>query len=222
MSKVLIIDTEVASLETNEVIQMSWADAEAFNHGVNTQWFQPSGKWCPSAVAVHGIIPDDIFGDEPHSSDAVKYLPECDYVIGHNVDFDAEVLGGLPGVKRICTLALARAKYPQLSSHKLGALFLSIFGINRENRDLVMGSHNASVDVALCWRILLDVSEVEIGKSEDWAERLYQQSEIARVPTVMMFGKHKGEEIKSVPADYKRWLMKQPDVDPYLRKALER
>ncbi len=222
MSKVLIIDTEVASLETNEVIQLAWADAVSFGQGVNIQWFQPKGEWCPAAVAVHGIIPEDIFGDEPTSDEADKYLPECDYVIGHNVDFDADVLGGLPGVKRICTLALARAKYPQLNSHKLGALFLSIFGITRDNRDLVRGSHNASIDVTLCWRILQDVSDVEIGKSPDWAEKLYQQSEAARVPTVMMFGKHKGEEIKSIPIDYKRWLLKQPDVDPYLRKALER
>lgn len=222
MSKVLIIDTEVASLETNEVIQMSWADVELQGQGVTTHCFNPQRQWCPTAVSIHGIIPEDIPYVAPPSSEAIRYLPECGYVIGHNVDFDADVLGGLPGVKRICTLALARAKYPQASSHKLGALFLHIFGINAENRDFVMSAHDAAVDVSLCWRILQDVSDVEIGKSPDWAEKLYQQSEAARVPTVMMFGKHNGEEIKSIPIDYKRWLLKQPDVDPYLRKALER
>jgi exodeoxyribonuclease X len=36
----------------------------------------------------------------------------------------------------------------------------------------------------------------------------------------MTFRKHKGTAIKDVPADYKAWLMKQPDVDLYLSKAL--
>ena len=36
----------------------------------------------------------------------------------------------------------------------------------------------------------------------------------------MTFGKHKGVPIKDVPADYKRWLPGQPDIDPYLIKAL--
>ena len=45
-------------------------------------------------------------------------------------------------------------------------------------------------------------------------------SELARIPTVMTFGKHKGTPIKDVPADYKRWLLGQADIDPYLQKAL--
>jgi exodeoxyribonuclease X len=36
----------------------------------------------------------------------------------------------------------------------------------------------------------------------------------------MTFGKWKGTPVKDVPYDYKRWLLGQPDVDPYLRKAL--
>ena len=43
---------------------------------------------------------------------------------------------------------------------------------------------------------------------------------MARIPTVMTFGKHKGMVIKDVPRDYVRWLLGQPDVDPYLRQAL--
>ena len=36
----------------------------------------------------------------------------------------------------------------------------------------------------------------------------------------MGFGNHKGASIKDIPADPKGWLMKQPDADPYLAKAL--
>lgn len=52
-------------------------------------------------------------------------------------------------------------------------------------------------------------------------EALWVISEKARIPTIMPFGKHKGVAIKDVPADYKRWLMKQPDTDQYLLKAIQ-
>jgi len=33
---------------------------------------------------------------------------------------------------------------------------------------------------------------------------------------------HKGKPLGDVPASYKRWLLDQPDVDPYLAIALKR
>jgi exodeoxyribonuclease X len=38
----------------------------------------------------------------------------------------------------------------------------------------------------------------------------------------MPFGKHQGELIADVPADYAAWLLRQPDVDEYLTIALRR
>jgi exodeoxyribonuclease X len=43
---------------------------------------------------------------------------------------------------------------------------------------------------------------------------------MARVPKVLAFGKYKGTPIAEVPSDYKSWLLRQDDVDPYLAKAL--
>ena len=51
-------------------------------------------------------------------------------------------------------------------------------------------------------------------------ESLWMASEKARMPTHMPFGKHKGVPLNEVPSDYKSWLLGQPDIDPYLRKAL--
>jgi exodeoxyribonuclease X len=51
---------------------------------------------------------------------------------------------------------------------------------------------------------------------------LYQMSEIARIPKIITFGKHKGTEIKDLPADYVQWLLRQDDLDPYLVKALNK
>lgn len=52
-------------------------------------------------------------------------------------------------------------------------------------------------------------------------EQLYLASEEARIPKTITFGKHKGTAIQDLPADYIQWLMRQEDLDPYLRKALE-
>ena len=47
---------------------------------------------------------------------------------------------------------------------------------------------------------------------------------MARIPTHMSFGKHKGEAIadlaaSSEGASYLKWLLKQDTVDPYLPEA---
>ena len=47
---------------------------------------------------------------------------------------------------------------------------------------------------------------------------------MARVPTHLSFGKHKGEAIadlatSSEGAGYLKWLLKQDTVDPYLAEA---
>ncbi len=51
-------------------------------------------------------------------------------------------------------------------------------------------------------------------------EQLWLASESARIPTVMPFGKHKGMPLLEVPSAHKQWLLRQSDLDTYLRKAL--
>jgi exodeoxyribonuclease X len=47
-------------------------------------------------------------------------------------------------------------------------------------------------------------------------EVLWDSSENARLPTHMTFGKHKGTPLAEVSKDYVRWLLDQPNVDPYV------
>jgi exodeoxyribonuclease X len=49
---------------------------------------------------------------------------------------------------------------------------------------------------------------------------LFSLSEICRIPTHMPFGKHRGMPLDELPRDYVGWLLRQDDVDQYLRKAL--
>lgn len=223
MQTALIIDTEVWSLKTKEVVQMAWLRVPSENGRIVQMEFRPQGEPEMGAIATHMISLEEVEEKAvDDSSNAIRYLPKTDYVIGHNVDFDADVLGGLPGVKRICTLAMARYFYPNLDSHRLTALYLACFGVNPVTLGVIKNAHRAGDDVWICKEILSNVCGIGVGETEDWAERMWQFSEKARIPTIMPYGKHKGQLIADVPRDYKQWLLAKDDVDPYLRKALER
>lgn len=127
---------------------------------------------------------------------------------------------GEPEVKRICMLALSRMVWPGLDSHKQSAIMYHV--ARSQARELLRAAHSAEADVMNCMRILYRVLNIlEPEEKASW-EALWQLSEIARIPTVMTFGKHKGMPIKDLPTDYKRWLLGQTELDPYLIKALRR
>lgn len=96
-----------------------------------------------------------------------------------------------------CELASLQRRYDKLSAATVAGDLLA-----------------ALIDVENCHLLLGAILE-RLGGVASW-EELWQHSERARVP----YGKHKGELIADVPRDYKAWLMRQPDVDPYLMKAL--
>ncbi|RYF99815.1 MAG: hypothetical protein EOO07_36250 [Chitinophagaceae bacterium] len=52
-------------------------------------------------------------------------------------------------------------------------------------------------------------------------QALFEFSEFSRIPVNIPFGKHKGERILNLPQSYKNWLLGLPNLDPYLRQALE-
>ncbi|RSE32324.1 putative quorum-sensing-regulated virulence factor, partial [Acinetobacter junii] len=79
-------------------------------------------------------------------------------------------------------------------------------------------AHNAKQDVLLTAALLKNICKV-LGVKD--MQSLFLFSEQARIPTHLTFGKHKGTAIKDIPSDYVVWLLKQDDLDPYLRKALK-
>jgi len=219
----IVLDVEAASLETSEVIQLAWATPDRGQRW--QQKYRPSGTIQLGALATHHILPDELLHCEP-SAEAISHVPQCQYVIGHNVSFDADALGGMPGVKRICTLALAKHAWPNLDCHKLGALAYHVLGVSDDTRQLLRGAHDAGVDVEVCLsvfdKIAWQIGAITSGLFGYDYERLHQISEEAKIPKVMPFGKHKGTPIAEVPADYVAWLMRQDNVDPLLRVAFDR
>jgi exodeoxyribonuclease X len=222
--KILILDTETTGFaEPIEPIEVAHLEISFPSLRIISEFeqsYKPEGVIQVGAMATHHIILEDLV-DCPASASYV--FPECDYLIGHNINFDWEVLKE-PEVKRICTLAIARYLLPDLDSHTQSALMYYFFG--SAAREYLRNAHSALADIHNCRMVLGKLLSLAVNKQElfegDTIEDLYKFSENARIPTKMTFGKHKGELISKVPYDYKCWLLKQADVDPYLIVALKK
>ena len=214
-----LFDTETTGTVEPEIIEAAWLELRGPRpltavHPAFSGRYKPSKPIELGAMAVHHITDDDVADQKPS---AEFTLPDdAEYLIGHHIDFDWQAAGS-PECRRICTLALARKLWPSLDSHSLGAL---IYHLKRESaRELLRNAHGAVYDVWANVALLQCILD-KLPTAETW-EKLWLLSEGARVPDLMPFGKHKGSRIADqVPDDYKRWLLGQSDVDPYLRKAL--
>ncbi len=217
MSKTIIFDTEATGIKEPVLIEAAWLELESLEpfsvENPFTQRYNPGKPITLGALATHHIMDEELVNCPPASSFSLP--SDVEYLIGHNVDFDWEVIGK-PGVKRICTLALARKLWPNLDSHNQGAL---LYYLDRNTaREQLRNAHSALTDVGICAVILDHIcQQLNVKTIED----LYTESEKARIPTTMPFGKHKGLLLTDLPSDYKQWLLGQGDIDSYLRKALE-
>ena len=79
-------------------------------------------------------------------------------------------------------------------------------------------AHNAKWDIYFTG-VLLQVIVEKLGIKD--INSLFLMSETARIPKKISFGKHKGTAIKDLEPSYVSWLLRQDELDPYLRKALK-
>ena len=221
--KAMVFDTETTGTEpTDRIIEAAYLELDdkfevvgEFNLRYDPQ--MPIGL---GAMAAHHIMPSELIGCPPYSD---FVLPDTEYVIGHNVDFDMRMVGHEDNdeVKRICTLAIARRWLPNIGSHSQTALMYHFMG--EAAKPLVHGAHAALVDVKNCFSLLGYLQNImdQHDVSTDTFEQLWEESERCRIPTSMTFGKHDKEPIKDLPFSYKNWLLAQPWLDKYLRIAVE-
>jgi len=224
---IYIMDTETTSLTDPRCIELAWIKTSVpLLNTVETfeQRYSPEVRSSLGALMIHNILYSELEG-KPNYKEA-KMPNKTEYLIGHNVDFDAKVLGILNStIKRICTKALSSFLFPKLDSHRQSAMIYFFEGETEETRNRLVNAHSALPDVENCKLLLQHLVNVAIDREllpkNYTIDQLYRLSEKARIPTIMPFGKHKGELLKDVPEGYKSWLLKQPDVDPYLAKALQ-
>ena len=224
--RALILDTETNSLN-GYPIEIAYVPC-SFEQGVleiNQNVAFDEYFSCPEpielgAMATCHILESDI-ADKP--SYEVFRLPEnTEYLIGHNIDYDIQAIklcDSSINVKGICTLALARMVWDELETHNLTAMYYNVMSTDLEKaRKHLRNAHNARWDIYFTGVVLQVIVEKLAIKDMN---SLYQMSEIARIPKRITFGKHKGELIDELPDSYIDWLLKQPELDPYLMKALK-
>ena len=222
----IILDTETHTLN-GLPIEIAYAPIEIENGKLSLdkkkifdQLYQVGQPISFAAMAVHHILESDL-ADQPFYKE-FKLPSETTYIIGHNVDYDiaAIVRCGVDTskLKPICTLALARHVWEDAEAHNISALIYLISKGSEKAREMLKGAHRADADIILTANILMHIiHQLNIEN----IEQLYIASEQARIPKSITFGKHKGTSIQDLPADYIQWLLRQDDLDPYLRKALE-
>ena len=215
MPNAIIFDIEATDKDNPVLVEAAWVALDSispFTLGAEFhQRYNPGKPISLGALATHHILDEELVDCPPASS--FKLPTDATYLIGHNIDFDWGAIGQ-PDIKRVCTLALSRKAWPTLDSHSQSAL---LYYLDRTHaRDILRNAHSAQADIHICATILDHLCrELKITS----LEALWQTSENARLPTHMTFGKHKGTPLAEVPKDYVRWLLDQPNVDPYVKQA---
>ncbi len=222
----IILDTETHTLN-GQPIEIAYAPIEIADRKITLdksrlfdQLYSADEPISYAAMAVHHILESDLAG-QPHYS-SFELPSETVYIIGHNIDYDLRALEkcgvNTQNIKAICTLALSRLVWPDAEAHNISALIYMISKGSEKAREMIRKAHRADMDIILTANILMHiVHHLKISS----IEALYEASEDARIPRSINFGKHRGTAIADLPADYTQWLLRQDDLDPYLRKALE-
>ncbi|MGE8542374.1 MAG: 3'-5' exonuclease [Acinetobacter sp.] len=222
----IILDTETHTLN-GQPIEIAYAPIQISDHKITLdksklfdQLYSVDEPISFAAMAVHHILEADI-QDQPHYT-SFELPQDTVYIIGHNIDYDIRALEKCgvdsKNIKAICTLALARLVWPDAEAHNISALIYMISKGSEKAREMIRKAHRADMDIILTANILMHiVHHLKINSIEE----LYEASEDARIPRSINFGKHRGTAIAELPADYVQWLLRQDDLDPYLRKALE-
>lgn len=227
MRQAIILDTETTDIKEPEVIQLAYGgcqintdgtlDSFIFNNSLSrfSKNYKPMGKISLGALSTHHILPSELEGCAP-SHEAT--IPAVDFIVGHNIDFDWEALGK-PRVNRICTLALAQKYYPELDSHTLVAMLYHLLGATERTREIAKNAHDAWGDVWMAAIVLGEMLKDRV-KATSMAH-LWELSEDARIPEIIRFGKHAGSRFAEIPRDYLQWILRQQDMDPYVREAAQ-
>ncbi|MCO8166882.1 3'-5' exonuclease [Pseudomonas sp. 21LCFQ02] len=219
-----IFDSETTGLNDPQLVEAAWLRlADIGTLEVTHEFlarYKPAKPIELGALATSHILDEELADCPPHDSFALP--ADIQYLIGHNVDYDWGVIGQ-PDIKRICTKALSSLLWPTADSHSQSAMIYLHY--RSEAPGLLRNAHAALDDVQNCRLLLIKIMDAlaaRLGRQVASWDELWELSEDARLPRIIRFGKHAGSAIADIPADYKSWLLRQDNIDPYLRKALNK
>jgi exodeoxyribonuclease X len=230
--RVVLLDTETTGfLEPVVPVQVAMIEILGDDPrclGVGETWyrqFNPKKEIEYGAMSTH-FVSNEMAQDYQDWDPSL--LPEVDLFVGHSIDYDWKAVGSPANVRRACTFAMAKRAWPELDSHKLGAILIKLLGPDVAF-PMLQSAHQAKTDA-------LNNLELVRALSKEWDiaswEEFWEINEMCRMPTHMQFGKYgpdksKGyaglplEEMVKKDRGYTDWVLKLDDLDPYLRKAIE-
>lgn len=223
-----VIDTETTGLD-GSVDKIVEVGAVRFRDGVEIARFEtlvnPGIPIPPGASAVHHITDEDVVGKpspEQAYAQLFEFVAGCAMLVAHNAPFDSSFLPNLADRRWLCSFRLARHVWPDAPGYSNQALRYYLEALRKpfEERFAHGAIVDAEVTAAVYWCSLQRYLELgnpdELGALFSFVARPLQ---VPRVP----FGKHKGAEWASVPADYLQWAITKAEVlrDPDWRAAFE-
>lgn len=177
----------------------------------------PECKISAGASGVHGIRDSDV-ADAPTLEEYMTVVKDKPFssptvFIAHNARFDIGFLKDWINIdSQLCTLRLARKLWPDAENHQLQTLRMEL------NLPFTRGdAHSALGDVDVV-RHLLKRAKDEFGYT------LQEMIELAAAPIKvdkMPFGAHKGKPLSELPKQYVNWALKNLDLEPDLKVALQ-
>jgi exodeoxyribonuclease X len=178
----------------------------------------PERPISPSAMGVHHIT-NEMVANEPTLAEFVEihgnpFNRDGLVVGGHNVAFDCRAAAALmpPKYRKLCTLKLARAIWPDLPDHKLQTLRYQ-FGLEAG------AAHRAMGDVITSVSLIRHINRVTGWSLADMIDECRKPISFE---TKLKFGKHKGVKLKDLPKSYISWALREMEnLDPDLREAFE-
>lgn len=204
LTLIRVTDTETTGItDPKELVEIGWTDVRLFptgwaiESGPHARLVNPGMPITPGARAAHHITDEEAASGMPPDHARALISPGPDYICCHNLAYDAPLLRtGKPG---ICTFKCAKEVYPNLESHKNGAIWYALgLGGGAKQMEPV---HRAGPDSWTTARILLDLLRVLTVE---------KMIEISANPLRLLkidFGEHAGKRFSEIPWDYLDWIV---------------
>jgi exodeoxyribonuclease X len=175
--RAIVLDTETTGLRDPEPCEVACIYLRGLEHYPDKSLitekhetfqdrFKPGKPIEYGAQQIHGITIAMVADKEKFSMAALGLPSTVEYLICHNVSYDFRVLRKPEGLKKICTVKLAKRLWPELKSHKLTLLIEEFFP--EVGKQLTTNAHGALVDSKLCLLILYQA--IQEFNLETWEE----------------------------------------------------
>lgn len=220
----VVIDTETTGTDPEKDAVVEIALVGILNRCIRSEWVsrvKPPVAIPPQASGIHHLTDADV-RSAPSLEDLVPSLLEkigSSVLVAHNAAFDRSFLPMLSDRPWVCSWRLARHVWPEIEHHGNQALRYWL-GIDTECPREQRLAHSALDDARITAKVFLQAArrstETENVRSmKDLIELADRPILLKTIP----FGKHKGQEFRSLPADYVAWLKKNAE-DPDVRYTL--